>query len=190
MSESPGPISMRRNSNSWEAIDSSRRNNISCVARLVTALSEHPSVRIETIRRLRQRERFTLSGISAPHFHVSLVPAGEGIKSSPSWYPNNIVVAWFAKPGIPRRYRVAWYPRASPSRTDGKLGSIRVKSSMNLRLYLSTGPDRFKVPRKDSHLSGTCKYSRDIVNRSSSRGLKSKEEGENRGDCSASALRH
>jgi len=79
MSESPVPISMMRNSNSCEVIDSSCRKNLSWMARLVTALSEHPWVRIESIRRLRQRERSTLSGTSAQHFHISLVPADKGI---------------------------------------------------------------------------------------------------------------
>ena len=77
MSESPGPISTTRNSNSRELIDPSCRKNLSWMARLVTALSEHPWVRIESMRRLWQRERSTLSGTSAPHFRVSLVPTDE-----------------------------------------------------------------------------------------------------------------
>jgi len=60
---------------------------------------------------------------------------------------------------------VAWYPRFSLNRTEEKSGRIHVRSSMNLRLYLLTGPDGFKVPRKGGSSSGTCKYSRDIVNR-------------------------
>jgi len=86
-------------------------------------------------------------------------------------------MTWFAKPEITRRYRMAWYPRRSPSRTE-KPGSIRVRSSMNLRLHLLTGLDRFEVPRKKGSSLGTCKYLARYREPVESKRLESGEEDE------------
>ena len=73
MSESPGLASITINSNSREAIVSISRKNFPFVTRLVSIPSQYPLVQIESMRRLRHRERSMLSGTPARYFRVSLI---------------------------------------------------------------------------------------------------------------------